>query len=332
MALGYRRRAHRSPAASVQPNRPTIRPFRRPVAPGRRHVRDRAPAGRAGQPVLLAVDGDATARRDLAGALRRRFGADYHVLASGSAEAGLALLGRLGREGAEVAMVIADFRLAGMGGIEFLTRAHRLHPGAKRALLTTVEDGRSAAPVHRAMALSQLDLRLVKPWVSPEEWLYPQVGQALAAWWRSHRPRFERVHVIGEQWALRSHELRDLCSRNTIPFKFYRVDSDAGRRLLAERGLDAARLPVVILSSGRVLIEPTNAEIAEALGVSTRPEAETYDLAIIGAGPAGLAAAVSAASEGLRTVVVEPQAIGGQAGTSSMIRNYLGFPGGISGG
>jgi thioredoxin reductase (NADPH) len=230
-----------------------------------------------------------------------------------------------------VALVFADFRLPATVGVEFLAAVRRRHPRAKRILLTTVGDRVASEPLHRAMTLGQIDLFIEQPWCSPEEWLYPQVSEALAAWWRVNRPRFERVRIVGEQWDARSHELRDLGTRNVVPFGFYPTNTEPGRRLLDQLGLDASRLPIVALSDGRVLVDPTNAEIATALGVPTQPPAGTFDVTVVGAGPAGLAAAVYAASEGLRTVIVEPEALGGQAASSSMIRNYLGFPHGIGG-
>ena len=271
----------------------------------------------------------------MVGALRttlvRRFGADYRILATGTPSIALAALDRLRDDGKEVALVLADPRLPGMTGIDFLACTRASHPDAKRALLTPVGEGTDDGSLHRAMALGQIDLTIATPWNSPEESLYPRVGEALAAWWRLHRPRFERVRVVGEQWSARSHQLRDLGTRNAIPFGFYAADSEEGLRLLGDLGLDASHLPVVTFSDGRFLVDPSNAEIAEALGAATHPPPGVCDVAIIGGGPAGLAAAVYAASEGLRTVVVEPEALGGQAGTSSMIRNYLGFPRGIRG-
>jgi thioredoxin reductase (NADPH) len=186
--------------------------------------------------------------------------------------------------------------------------------------------------LQRATALGRIDFWVVKGWVAPEELLYPQIQEALTTWTRANRPRHEVMRIVGERWSPRSHELRDALTRNTVPFGFYAADSDEGQQLLREHGVDAERLPAVILHDGSVLHNPTSVDIAHALGLHTRPSSEVYDLAILGAGPAGLAAAVYGASEGLRTLVIEPQAIGGQAGTSSMIRNYLGFPRGVSGG
>ena len=231
----------------------------------------------------------------------------------------------------------ADLHLPGMDGIEFLARARELHRGASRALLVSMDKRGTRIPfdelasLQRATALGRIDFWVVKGWASPEELLYPRVQEALAAWTRANRPLHEVLRFVGEPWSPRSHELRAVLARNTVPFGFTPVSSEEGRRLLREHALDEARLPAVILHDGSVLHDPTPVAIAEGLGVKTRPSSGEFDLAILGAGPAGLSAAVYAASEGLRTLVIEPQAIGGQAGTSSMIRNYLGFPGGVSG-
>lgn len=286
-------------------------------------------------PVLLVVDGAPGDLEVVARALERRFGADYRVPTAATAAEGLDLLERLAREGVPVALVAADLQLPDMDGIELLRRAQGLAPGAKRVLFVPMADatraGGATDPVLRASALGQIDFSILKGWVSPEEWLYPQVQGALSAWANAHRPRHEHVRLVGEQWSARCHELRDLLTRNNVPFGFYAAGSDDGRRLVAEHGLDAPRLPVAILFDGRVLVDPDNRALADAFGLRTRPDTEPYDVAIVGAGPAGLAAAVYGASEGLRTVVIEPRALGGQASASSRIRNYLGFPRGISG-
>jgi thioredoxin reductase (NADPH) len=286
-------------------------------------------------PVLLVADGSPDDLRLVARALERRFGADYAVVAASSAAEALDALSRLARQGTPVALVAAHVRLPETGGVELVRRAHALHPGACRALFVEMAHaagmGAGIAPVLRASALGQIDLPILKGWVSPEEWLYPQVQEALSAWSLAHRPHHEHVSVVGEQWAPRSHDLRDLLSRNTVPFGFHPADSESGRRLLAEHGLDPSRLPAVILFDGTVLVDPDDRALAEAFGVRTAPAHDRYDVAVIGAGPAGLAAAVYGASEGLRTLVVEPRALAGQAGTSSRIRNYLGFPRGVAG-
>lgn len=284
----------------------------------------------AGPPIMLAVVPNDTKARGLRADLDRRFGADYRVLVTTSTHLATAMLDRFRDEQIDVAFVLADFQLPDGNGIAFLTQAHASHPAAKRALLTTFGDHSAAAPIHQAMAMGHIDLSVSWPWKSPEEALYPQTSEALASWWRAHRPRFERVRIIGHQWDARSHELRDLGTRNCVPFGFYPASSVSGVKMLRDLGLEDAQLPVVIVDD-QILINPSIVEIADVLGATTRPPTDICDVAIIGAGPAGLAAAVYAASEGLRTVVIEPVALGGQAGTSAMIRNYLGFPRGISG-
>jgi thioredoxin reductase (NADPH) len=291
-----------------------------------------------GHPVLLIVDADREARIATESALLRRFAADYHILAADSPETGLETLERLAQGGVAVALVAADLRLPGMDGVEFLERARVLHRSAIRALLMAMDRRGTRIPfwalgsLQRATALGRIDFWLVKGAIAPEELLYPQIQEALTAWTRANRPRHEVMRIVGDQWSPHSHALRDTLARNTVPFSFYAADSDEGQRLLRDYGVDAERLPAVILNDGTVLHQPTSVDIADALGVHTRLATEVYDLVIVGAGPAGLAAAVYAASEGLHTLVIEPEAIGGQAGTSSMIRNYLGFPRGVSGG
>ena len=289
-------------------------------------------------PVLFVVDADPATRDAIAAALHRRFAPDYRVLSAASPEAGLSALEGLARRGEEVALVAADLDVRGTGAVEFLDRARTLHRGALRALLVPMAQRGTRIPfgslesLQRATALGRIDFWVVKGWDAPEELLYPQVQEALTSWTRTNRPRHTVVRLVGEPWSTHSHALRDALARNTIPFRFHAADSEEGRRLLRDHGVDAARLPAAVLHDGSVLHRPTPSDIADALGVHTRPPSGEYDLVILGGGPAGLAAAVYGASEGLRTLVVEPQAIGGQAGTSSMIRNYLGFPWGVSGG
>jgi thioredoxin reductase (NADPH) len=281
-------------------------------------------------PWLLIVIADSVKAADVQAALERRFGSDYQLSMTTSTAMATRLLGRLCDESREIAMILAEQALPDRDGIEFLAQVHSLQPGARRVLLSTIGDHAAAAPIHHAMALGEIDMVIEWPWHSPEEGLFPLVSEALGAWWRQHRPRHERIQIIGEQWDSRSHRLRDLGTRNGVPFVFHAVTSQAGQRLLDELGLDGTRLPIVRVD-GEVLIDPSLIEIANVLGATTNPPAAQFDVAIVGAGPAGLAAAVAAASEGLSTIVIESEALGGQAGTSSMIRNYLGFPRGVSG-
>jgi thioredoxin reductase (NADPH) len=288
--------------------------------------------------VLFVADADLHARDVLESALVRRFGADYRVVTVGTAADGLQALQLLAQSGDDVAIVAADVHLPGMDAVEFLQRAYALHPRSSRVLLVPMDRYHTRVPfselptIQRATALGRIDFFILKGWVTPEEWLYPQVQQALTAWTIAHGPRHLVYRIVGEQWAPRSHELRDTLGRNGVPFEFYSADSAAGQRLVRDHGIDESRLPAAVLHDGSVLHDPSDAELAEAHGIHVEPLSDAYDLAIVGAGPAGLAAAVYGASEGLRTVVIEPVAIGGQAGTSSLIRNYLGFPRGISGG
>jgi thioredoxin reductase (NADPH) len=289
-------------------------------------------------PVLLIVDADPQARAVTESALARRFGPDYQVLAATTPQGGLDALQRLADHDGDVALVAADLHLPGMDGVEFLERAHALHPNSWRVLLVAMDRYHTRLPftelatLQRATALGRIDFSVVKGWVTPEEWLYPQIQEALSSWTITHRPSHVIYRVVGEQWAPRSHELRDTLTRNSIPFEFYATDSEAGQQLITEFNIDVRHLPAVIHHDGSVQHDPSLADVAASHGIQTRPSPGVYDLAIVGAGPAGLAAAVYGASEGLRTVILEPHAIGGQAGTSSMIRNYLGFPRGISGG
>jgi thioredoxin reductase (NADPH) len=289
-------------------------------------------------PVVFIVDAGQEARVAMEAALRRRFGLDYRIESADSAAAGLAALDQMARDGAQVALVAADLRLPEIDGVEFLGRAQLLHSGARRMLLVAMDRRGTRIPLddlealQRVTALGRIDSWVLKGAASPEELVYPNVQQALTTWTRANRPRHEVVRIVGEQWDQRSHDLRDALARNTVPFGFYAVESDAGRQMVQDYGIDTARLPAVICHNGTVLQDPTEGDVAIALGVRTRPSAEIFDLAILGASPAGLSAAVYGASEGLRTLVIEPQAYGGQAGTSSMIRNYLGFPHGIGGG
>jgi thioredoxin reductase (NADPH) len=284
------------------------------------------------QPILFLVDDRERVREALATDLGRRFGADHRIVAEASPAAALERLERLAARSEEVALLVAAQRMAELPGVEFLVAAHELHPGAKRVLLVGRREWTPANPAVRAMTLGQIDTYLFEPWLPVGRFLYLPVSQVLADWVPSHGPSFEGIRIVGPRWETRSHELRDLLTRMGIPYGWYQAGSAAGRRLLEEAGQDGSRLPVVLFHGGQVFIDPSNAELASALGFGTTPSASSYDLVIVGAGPAGLAAAVYAASEGLDTLVVEPQVAGGQAGTSALIRNYLGFPQGVGGG
>jgi thioredoxin reductase (NADPH) len=281
-------------------------------------------------PVLLLVDASPALDR-VEAELRKRYGADYEVITTRSRAAAFDVLDQLRRDGRPVSVVLADQRLPAGTGAELLSRVRDLHPAARRVLFISWADQANSDPILQATVLGHIDAYVAKPVTAPDEHFHRVVTEQLDEWGRSNLPGFEAVRVVGEAWAGRSHELRELLGRNGIPFGFYPAGSPDAQRLLTEAGATPARLPALVLFDGRVLVDPSNAEVAEALGVRTKPRADRYDLTVIGAGPAGLAAAVYAASEGLSTVVLEPEAIGGQAGTSSLIRNYLGFPAGVTG-
>ena len=281
-----------------------------------------------GKPVVLLADGSQTRGR-VEEELCKRYGADYRVITTGSAQEALEALAKLRDGQSQVSLVLAGQWLQDATGTELLARVRQLDPAARRVLLITWGDQASMTAVVQATVLGNLDAYVVRPGTPPDEVFHRSVTEQLGEWARSNLPGIEVVRVVGEEWASRSHELRELLGRNGVPFSFYPADSPEGRRLL-EQGPGKA-LPTVVMFDGRVLADPSNAEVAEALGVLTTPGRGRYDVTVIGA-EAGLAAAVYGASEGLSTVVVEPEAIGGQAGTSSLIRNYLGFPSGVSGG
>jgi thioredoxin reductase (NADPH) len=282
------------------------------------------------EPVVLLADGSATRGR-VEAELHKRYGADYQVITTGSVKEALQVLGQLRDGRRQVSLVLADQWLPGATGTELLARVRQLHPAARRALLITWGDQPSVEAVVEATVLGDLDAYVVKPGKPPDERFHRVITEQLGEWGRSNLSGLEVVRVVGEAGAARSHELRELLGRNGVPFGFYPADGPEGQRLLEEAGAAGKALPAVVMFDDRVLSDPSNTEVAEALGVQTKAGGR-YDVTVIGAGPAGLAAAVYSASEGLSTVVLEPEAIGGQAGTSSLIRNYLGFPSGVSGG
>jgi thioredoxin reductase (NADPH) len=304
-----------------------------PREPGRKRGRVvRGTITGMSDPILFLVDDRPKVVEALVGDLERRFGRDHRILSETSPVAALEALAGLAGRGDEVAVVVAGQKMAELPGVLLLLKAHELHPSAKRVLLVGRRDWTPENPAVRAMTLGQIDTYLFEPWLPVGRFLDLPISQVLADWVPSRGRSFEGIRIVGPRWGTRSHELRDMLTRMGIPHGWYQADSVEGRRLLEEAGEDGKRLPVVVFHSGQVFVDPSDAELAAALGFGTRPAAGTYDLVIVGAGPAGLAAAVYAASEGLDTLVVEPRAAGGQAGTSSMIRNYLGFPRGIGGG
>jgi thioredoxin reductase (NADPH) len=283
------------------------------------------------QPIFLVVDDDPGIAKQLTEDLERRYQADYQVMYEASATAGLERLRQLHDNGDQVALVICDQWMPEMTGLEFLIRAQALHPHAKRTLLIDYGDERCTETIVRGMALGHLDHYLTKPWRPREHLLYPVIGEVLFAWARRNTPGFELVRIVGERWHPASHALREALTRNNVPYGFYDRGSPEGRELLDQLPRPAPDHPVVFLRDGRALIDYTRADIAAAVGARVRPDRDSYDLVVVGAGPAGLAAAVYGASEGLSTLVLEREAMGGQAGISSRIRNYLGFPRGVSG-
>jgi thioredoxin reductase (NADPH) len=285
------------------------------------------------KPVLVVVDDEDASLQALTGELESRYGAHYQVVPGSSAEVALARLAELKAAGADVPLVLADQRMPGTSGTEVLARVRQFFPTARRGLLVTWGDMTAPAPFLEAAALGWLEFYLIKPTRSPDEQFHRVITESLAEWWREQGGQSEGVlvTVIGDEPSARVHELRDVLTRGNLAFGFYPSDSPEGQAALHRLGVSEPAGPVVSLDTGAVLVNPTNAQVAEALGLEVRPAGQVYDVVIVGAGPAGLAAAVYAASEGLSTALLEQEAFGGQAGTSSRIRNYLGFPDGISG-
>ena len=285
------------------------------------------------KPILLTVDDDADVLRGIERDLRSHYGAEYRVLASDSPEAALSLLSQLKLRSDSVALLLADQRMPKMDGVRFLQEAREVFPEAKRALLTAYADTNAAISAINEVGINYFFL---KPWDPPEEHLYPQLDDLLDDWQASYRPAFDGVRVLGTRWSPRSYELRDFLARNHVPYQWIDVELSANdpetKRLVEALGPEAANLPIVLFPDGTKLLESAPAQVAQKVGLRTRAQTSFYDLAIVGGGPAGLAAAVYGASEGLHTVMIEREAPGGQAGMSSRIENYLGFPTGLSGG
>jgi thioredoxin reductase (NADPH) len=281
------------------------------------------------KPVLLAVDDDVSVLETVVQDLRRKYGQHYRIMRAASGQAALDVSKQLQERGDAVALFLSDQRMPGMTGVDFLEKAMQLYPEAKRVLLTAYADTDAAI---RAINSARIHYYLNKPWDPPEEKLYPVLDDLLQAWTAGYRPPFEGIQVISPRWGAGDHEVRNFLSRNRIDFKWLDPDhSPDALKLLQARGLDGSKLPVLLFADGSHLVQPTTTQIAAKVGLRTQAMQEYYDVVVVGAGPAGLAAGVYGASEGLKTLLVEPLAPGGQAGSSSKIENYLGFPEGLSG-
>ena len=283
------------------------------------------------RPVFMLVSGDGPRLDALRRDLSRRYEADYQVSVGSSAASALTMLAVLAGARAEVALVIADEHLADMPAVDFLARVRGLHPWAKRILLIDRGNWIGTHPAIAAMAVGKIDYHLYVPWFPTERNLHPAVSEFLAAWDKAREPSRAAFRIVGQTHSPRAHRIREDLTRASVPYWYFDRGSAEGRRLLYEHDLDGAPLPVVLVRDGSVLTDPSHEDLMTKLGFPSSPGLPACDVAIAGAGPAGLAAAVYATSEGLSTVILDPEVPGGQAGTSSLIRNYLGFPRGVSG-
>lgn len=281
------------------------------------------------RPILLAVDDDVNVLEAVVQDLRRNYGAEYRIMRAASGQAALDTLAQVKAREEPVALLLSDQRMPGMSGVEFLERSREQYPEARRVLLTAYADTEAAI---QAINTARIHYYLNKPWDPPEEKLYPVLNDLLDDWKAGYRPAFEGLRVIGHRWSLRDHEVRSFLSCNHVPYRWFDIaGSEDATKLLEDRKLDPDKLPVVLFPDGSSLVDPELEALAAKVGLRMQATQDFYDLIIVGAGPAGLAAAVYGASEGLHTLVVEPEAPGGQAGTTSRIENYLGFPAGITG-
>lgn len=280
------------------------------------------------KPVILTVDDDPAVSRAVARDLRRHYGDKHRIVRAESGPDALETLNELKLRGETVAVFVADYRMPQMSGIEFLEAAMDIYPMARRVLLTAYADTHAAID---AINVVDLDHYLLKPWDPPEEKLYPVIDALLEAWRSTGDRAIPHTKIIGHPWNARSSEVREFLARNRLYYTWFRSDEAKGAQLLEAAGLDGLTLPVIITEQGETMVDPTDAELGATLGLTTTPSDDFYDLVVIGGGPAGLAAAVYGASEGLKTVLIERTATGGQAGQSSRIENYLGFPDGLSG-
>ena len=282
------------------------------------------------KPVILTVDDDPQVLQAVARDLRQQYGNNFRIMRADSGMTALDTLEKLKLRNETVALFLADQRMPQMSGVEFLQKGLSMYPNAKRALLTAYADTDAAI---NAINKTQVDYYLMKPWDPPQERLYPVIDDLLEDWMAHFRPPFEGIRVIGNRWSPDSHQVKDFLARNQIPYEWLDVElSQEAQKLVQYAECDRLKLPLVLFSDGSSLAQPNNVQLAEKIGLQTQAEKPFYDLIIVGGGPAGLAAAVYGASEGLRTLMIEKEAPGGQAGTSSRIENYLGFPVGLSGG
>src|SRR4051794_5038776 len=276
----------------------------------------------------MTVDDDTTVSRAIARDLRRRYGESYRIVRAESGAQALDALRQMKLRGDALAVLLADYRMPEMSGLQFLEHAMDLYPAARRVLLTAYADTSAAI---EAINVVDLDYYLLKPWDPPEEKLYPVIDAQLESWRSSDFRPVPEVKLVGHRWSARSSEVREFLARNQVPYHWYTSESAEGQRLLSAAGVDSRSIPLVVAADGTASVAPSDAELAQQVGLSTTPSSDFYDLVVVGGGPAGLGAAVYGASEGLRTVLVERTATGGQAGQSSRIENYLGFPDGVSG-
>lgn len=282
------------------------------------------------KPVILTVDDDPNVLSAIARDLRQRYAENYRVLRADSGAAALEAVRELRQRGGMVALFLVDQRMPEMSGVEFLAQAMRIFPDAKRAMLTAYADTDAAI---QAINTAAIHYYLLKPWDPPEQVLYPMLDDLLDDWQGVQRPVFDGIRIVGHRWSPETHLLKEFLARNHVPYLYLDIETDTqAKEVLEQYGESEQRLPLVLLTDGQWLVSPTPGELAERAGLRRQAERTHYDLAIVGGGPAGLAAAVYGASEGLRTVLIEREAPGGQAGTSSRIENYLGFPSGLSGG
>ncbi len=282
------------------------------------------------KPVILTIDDDPAVLQTIARDLRQQYGDRFRIVRADSGKKALEATQQLKLRGNTVAVFLADQRMPEMSGVEFLQQATAIFPAAKRALLTAYADTNAAID---AINKAQLDYYLLKPWDPPEEKLYPMLDDLISDWQATYKPQFQGVKIISDRWSPNSHSLRDFLARNQIPYRWLDIEHNTeAQQLVSYAGVaDHPCLPLVLLPNGEKLVKPDTAELAQKVGMQTEASNPFYDLVIVGGGPAGLAAAVYGASEGLRTVMIEREAPGGQAGTSSRIENYLGFPVGLSG-